>query len=171
MLITKRLKIRRIEKSDLLDLYEYASQKDVAQEAQFTLCKTLVEARSFYQTLDNENTWVIEYSSESKVIGNLCLYNQTGEDSEPLFAKRIIGYALNADYWGQGIMTEALTGLIKWARENGITEIIGWVSEENRGSQRVLEKNGFQLVAKCKPNSFIRRTAVKVIYQYCKSFE
>ncbi|GAJ26917.1 ribosomal-protein-S5p-alanine acetyltransferase [Liquorilactobacillus sucicola DSM 21376 = JCM 15457] len=170
MLRTKRLKIRRIKESDLFDLQDYATQKKVAQEAEFTLCKTLDDVRAFYRILDNEHTWVIEYSAEKKVIGNICLYEQIGEQSQPIEDRRVVGYALNQDYWGQGIMTEALAAMVGWAQENGIKEVTGMVSDRNVASQRVLEKNGFVLVVKRKANPFFGHTSAKQVYTYCRLF-
>ncbi|KRL33546.1 GNAT family N-acetyltransferase [Liquorilactobacillus uvarum] len=171
MLSTKRLKIRRIQKSDLLDLQEYASQEKVAQEAEFTVCKTMDDVRAFYATLDNEHTWIIEYSAKKKVIGNICLYEQVGEYNEPLSAKRIIGYALNENYWNRGFMTETLVSVCTWAQANGIKEIKGMVSEENYASQRVLEKNGFELTVKDKLNPFFGTASMKQVYTYLKTFD
>lgn len=170
MLSTKRLRIRRIRKSDLHDLQEYASQEEVAQEAEFTVCKTMNDVHAFYDILDNDHTWVLEYVAENKVIGNICLYEQIGEYNEPQPAKRIAGYALNANYWGQDFMTESLGGICIWAQQNDIKEIIGIVSDTNHASQRVLEKNGFELVAKNKPNPFLRNASMKQVYTYRRIF-
>lgn len=57
-----------------------------------------------------------------------------------------IGYLLNRDYWGQGLMTEAAAV----ARDHGFTAfalktLIGFADESNIGSRRVLEKLGMRL--------------------------
>lgn len=60
--------------------------------------------------------------------------------------KAEIGYWLAKDYWGQGIMTDAVKAYINYAFEElGLLKLVAHVFELNIGSARVLEKSGFQL--------------------------
>lgn len=55
-----------------------------------------------------------------------------------------IGYLLLTEYWGRGIMTEAVSRICETAfSELDILRITGLVYEPNTASRRVLEKNGF----------------------------
>lgn len=57
-----------------------------------------------------------------------------------------IGYMLDTDYWGQGVMTDAVREICEIAfREMDIIRITGMVYEPNVASAKVLEKNGFVL--------------------------
>ncbi|HXM34111.1 MAG TPA: GNAT family N-acetyltransferase [Pyrinomonadaceae bacterium] len=57
-----------------------------------------------------------------------------------------IGYWLALDYWGQGIMTDAVTAFVRYAfDELQLLRLTAHVFEFNVGSARVLEKNGFKL--------------------------
>jgi ribosomal-protein-alanine N-acetyltransferase len=54
-----------------------------------------------------------------------------------------IGYALARQYWGQGLMTEAVSALIKYGFETkGINRIQAMAELPNIGSTRVMEKAG-----------------------------
>jgi len=60
--------------------------------------------------------------------------------------KTEIGYWLARDYWGQGIMTDAVKAYVNYAFEElGLLKLVAHCFELNAGSARVLEKNGFKL--------------------------
>lgn len=60
--------------------------------------------------------------------------------------KTEIGYWLARDYWGRGIMTDAVKAYVNYAFEElGLLKLIAHVFEVNIGSARVLEKAGFKL--------------------------
>lgn len=55
-----------------------------------------------------------------------------------------IGYELAPEYWGQGIMTEALTSVLRFGfGVLGLHSIEAQIHPSNIGSRRVLEKLGF----------------------------
>lgn len=55
-----------------------------------------------------------------------------------------IGYSILSDYHGQGYATEATRAMMTYAKEYlGFDSLVATTSEENKGSQRVLEKLGF----------------------------
>lgn len=56
-----------------------------------------------------------------------------------------IGYALDQKFRGLGIATEAVQALSEWAFQDfGLRSIRAETPVDNKGSQRVLEKNDFQ---------------------------
>ena len=58
-----------------------------------------------------------------------------------------IGYGMVEPEWGNGYGTEAVAGLIEVCRAHGgVTAINADTDLDNIGSQRVLERNGFQRV-------------------------
>jgi RimJ/RimL family protein N-acetyltransferase len=57
--------------------------------------------------------------------------------------QRVIGYWLGRDFWGRGIASEALRRLLEIETRRPLR---AHVFPSNRGSVRVLEKNGFRLV-------------------------
>lgn len=60
-----------------------------------------------------------------------------------------IGYWLGEAYWGRGLVTEAVQGVVSWAFENfDLARIYAGVLAWNPQSARVLEKAGFQFEAR-----------------------
>jgi [ribosomal protein S5]-alanine N-acetyltransferase len=80
--------------------------------------------------------------AEAKLIGVV-----SADDFEVSTTHRAeIGYWLARDYWGQGIMTDALRAYVRYAfLELQLQRLTAHVFEFNVGSARVLEKNGFKL--------------------------
>jgi len=54
-----------------------------------------------------------------------------------------IGYNVKKDYWGNGYAVEMVYALIDFARTLGIKSITAPVAQENKASNRVMEKCGF----------------------------
>jgi [ribosomal protein S5]-alanine N-acetyltransferase len=83
---------------------------------------------------------VFAIATESEAIGSIGL--MLGEDVHRFTAE--MGYWLAEPFWGQGIMTQAVRFLVKWAfRELKLHRISAEPYATNRASHRVLEKAGF----------------------------
>ena len=55
-----------------------------------------------------------------------------------------IGYSVLPEFQGQGLATEAVAGIVQWARQQPeVKEIEAETNTDNKASIRVLEKNGF----------------------------
>ena len=66
-----------------------------------------------------------------------------------------VGYRLLVRYWGQGIATKTLKTMIRYLHTRTDIEIItASTMVENRASARVLQKNGFTLVAAAAPEDW-----------------
>ncbi len=60
-----------------------------------------------------------------------------------------IGYWIGKPFWGQGFVSEAAQGLIRWAEENlSVTRFVSGHIVDNPASGRVLEKLGFHPVGR-----------------------
>ncbi len=86
-----------------------------------------------------------------KVIGSLGI-EEYNEKAVPEFkdkACREIGYVLSKDYWGQGLMPEAVSGVIRYLFEGVSLDVIfcGYFLR-NKQSARVQEKCGFTFYKK-----------------------
>lgn len=58
-----------------------------------------------------------------------------------------LGYCLNRNYWGQGIISKVVKEFIQIIRNNTLFKgIRAEVVQENIGSINVLKKNGFSMV-------------------------
>ncbi|MFA6151641.1 MAG: GNAT family protein [Chitinophagaceae bacterium] len=79
---------------------------------------------------------------EGKAVGNVGIHPQ----SDILCKNAEIGYWIAEEYWGKGIMTEAIKRMIPIAFETyPITRIFGRVFGHNLPSRKVIEKAGFKL--------------------------
>ena len=82
-----------------------------------------------------------------------------------------IGYTVRKDYWGNGYAVEMVNALIDFARNQGIDEITAPVAQENKASNRVMQKCGFSVE---KESSFKKSGSDIVyptyIYKYLLSF-
>lgn len=66
-----------------------------------------------------------------------------------------IGYWLGEEYWGKGIISQAVNWMVAYGFENfDIVRIFAGVFETNHASQRVLEKCGFSRDAIIKKNIY-----------------
>ena len=89
---------------------------------------------------DENSTFAFAIIYEGKVIGSIGAFRQGNIHRRTAE----LGYYIGADYWGKGIMTEAVKQLCGYIFEN--TDIIRIFAEPfayNKGSCRVLEKAGF----------------------------
>ena len=143
---TERLVLRPWKETDLADFYEYASVDGVGQRAGWLPHKDIEESkRILSHFIDGKKTFAIEYSG--KVIGSLGIETYR-EDLYPEFDHllgREIGYVLSKDYWGQGIMPEAVQAVIKWLfKEEKLDFVMVGHFDFNNQSRRVIEKCGFR---------------------------
>ena len=168
---TDRLILRPWKRSDLDDFFEYASVPGVGEAAGWTHHKTKEESKMILDMFIREKkTFAIEY--EGKVIGSVGI-ELYSEDQMPELsdkAGREIGFVLSKDYWGRGLMPEAVRGVIKWLfDEVGLDFIVCGHSPENLRSKRVQEKCGF---SPFKNGTFTtydgeqRETCRTILYQY-----
>lgn len=143
---TERLTLRPWKESDLEDFYEYARVDGVGQMAGWLPHKDREESRKILRMfIDEKKTFAIEY--EGKVIGSVGI-ERYDEDKLPEFqekAGRELGFVLSKDYWGRGIMPEAVRRIIRYLfDEVGLDFLACGHYVENERSKRVQEKCGFR---------------------------
>lgn len=147
VLETKRLIIRPFKESDLDDFYEYAHVDGVGQKAGWLPHQSKQESREILDLFIKEKkTFAIVYKENNKMIGSIGLEQLDHLDkSFDLLVGREVGYVLSKDYWGQGIMPEAVSAVIRYCfdKENYDFLSCGHFISNNQ-SKRVIEKLGFQ---------------------------
>lgn len=145
VLKTNRLTLRTWTLEDLDDLYEYASVDGVGQMAGWlpheNKEKSLMILKMF---IDEKKTFAIELND--KVIGSLGI-EEYDEESLPEFSNKVgreLGYVLAKDYWGQGIMVEAVKEVVRYLFQEMKVDFIACAHfVDNEQSKRVQEKCGF----------------------------
>lgn len=89
--------------------------------------------------------------SNERLIGFLFLYEQELNSAQltqasESFLEVRIGYLLAKQYWGKGLASELIAGLISYYKERGnVSRLVGGVELSNIGSIKVLTKNDFEL--------------------------
>lgn len=146
---TKRLILRAFTLSDLDDFYEYASVQGVGERAGWAHHKSKQESQEILKSfIAEDKTFAICLKKDGKVIGSLGVEKYGLEEKLTEFngyLGREIGYVLAKPYWGNGIMTEAVTSVIDYLfNEFGLDFLICGYYDFNAQSKRVQEKCGFK---------------------------
>lgn len=144
---TDRLILRAWRESDLEDFYEYAKVDGVGQRCGWLPHKDMEESRTILEMFIGEKkTLALELKENSKVIGSVGLETRDVELGIPEdLMGREIGYVLNKDYWGRGLMPEAVKAVIDYCfRELDFDWLTCGHFVWNDQSRRVVEKCGFR---------------------------
>jgi ribosomal-protein-alanine N-acetyltransferase len=155
-LITERLQLRQLSAEDDKEILQLRSDDRVNQFLARDRNSTIYEARVFITKInkaisDNASMyWAITLKTDNKVIGTACLWN-----IQPENYRAEIGYELHPDFWGKGIMQEALPHVIGYAFETvHLHSIEADLHAGNIPSKKLLEKNGFVLEGLFKESIF-----------------
>ena len=143
---TERLIVREWEDKDYNDLYEYASKDEVTNFLTFETYKSIETAHERIAFLkqeyaDNKITtdYAIEVKDLNKVVGGIGIVHY----SEKNEGEAEIGYVLNPVHQGHGYMTEALLGMFKYIKQNGIAKrIVLRCDTLNTKSENVMKRAG-----------------------------
>ena len=152
ILKTDRLTLRPWKESDLEDFYTYASVDGIGQMAGWMPHKDREESRQILRHfIEGKKTFALEHNG--KVIGSLGIeaYREGAYPELAALQGRSIGYVLSKDYWGQGLMPEAVNAVIAWLfDEIKLDFIFVGHFDWNRQSRRVIEKCGFRYLTSTK---------------------
>ena len=146
---TDRLILRAWRESDLADFYEYASVVGVGQRCGWLPHKSLEESEAILGIFMKEKkTFALELKESGKVIGSIGLEERDDDlDIPDELLGREIGYVLNKDYWGRGLMPEAVKAVIDYCfRELNFDWLTCGHFVWNDQSRRVVEKCGFRYI-------------------------
>ena len=145
---TKRLSLRRLEKSDWEAVSFLRSDKHVNEFVKRPSAETREKALEFISKINKgfENQdlyyWKITEKNQNEMIGSICLWNFSND-------KKVaeIGYDLSPNYQGRGIMSESLKNVIDFGFKNlNLDFIQAYTHHQNTSSTTLLERNGFILV-------------------------
>ncbi|WP_105113757.1 GNAT family N-acetyltransferase [Streptococcus suis] len=145
---TERLVLRPFSYEDGENFFEIVSNPEnlpfifPALEDKNLALATMVE-KFMRSPLGN---WALVDKVSGRMIGALCFEKL---DDRQMTAE--LSYFLKKDYWGQGLMTEAVKNLVFLAfYEIGLKELVIITHEENVASQTVARKSGFVQVGQYK---------------------
>ena len=129
------IKIRPVLEVDIETFYEFQADPVAAAMAVFgSRCRE--DHAAHWQKLRHDPDAVARTAlTDGLVCGNLLSWSREGH--------RYVGYWIGREFWGRGIGTEALRLFVA---EIETRPLWAHVVVANRGSQRVLEKCGFEQV-------------------------
>ena len=140
---TERLILRDWRTEDAEDLYEYARNPQVGPVAGWAPHSDRENSMEILKSyMESGDIWAVALRESGKVIGQLRMYP---DENRGRYVAKYLSYALSADYWGQGLMTEAVRAVIRYAFEEleGIDLLSVFHSPDNARTRRVIEKCGF----------------------------
>lgn len=144
---TDRLLLRPWSMEDANDLYEYAKVPTVGTNAGWKPHDSLEESREIIKMFTDPKKpgvlFALEEKESGKVIGSLGIEEDGRRPGvEGAFS---LGYALSQDFWGRGLMTEAVSAAIDYAFQVCGAKLFSVTHYPfNKRSKRVIEKSGFR---------------------------
>jgi ribosomal-protein-alanine N-acetyltransferase len=144
LLITKRLKLRKIKQDDAESIFSILSNPDVINYDTFDLFTDIKQAFDLINWFNKQYNdrrsifWGISLIDQSELIG-FCKC-----EIEIPKVRVDLGYDLNATYWNKGFMTESLNAVIDFVFHSiDVNRIEATVSTKNLPSIKVLQKLNF----------------------------
>ena len=144
---TERLILRKFRMEDYLAMYNNWTCEDIVTK--FLTWPThsnpevtksvLTDWINNYSKKDYYN-WAIELKSEKTIIGNISVVNYREETMSA-----ILGYCIGSKWWGNGIMPESASAVLKYLFEEvGFNRIAADHDKNNPKSGRVMQKIGMK---------------------------
>lgn len=142
---TPRLKLRLVRESDLTDLMAVNGDDLVTRHLPYATWQSMADAQAWFERMQQLQSsgaaqqCVVIRKEDHRIIGS-CLLFRYEEGS----ARAELGYVLGRAHWGQGLMCEALSGLISFAFSDlALRRLEAEVNPENHASVKLLTRLGF----------------------------
>ena len=141
---TDRLILRKTTPGDAEAVFAYASDPEVTRYVIWETHRSIEDSRAFLDLATSkyesggEPDWGIVYKGDHRFVGTCGIVSW-----EPHHARAELGYALSRDYWGRGLMAEAVCAMISFGfNKMNLNRIEARCIAENVASARVMEKAG-----------------------------
>ena len=150
-----KCRIRKWELSDAKDLAAALSNKKVQDNLRDGLPYpyTVQDGKEFISAMlsaDENETFAFAIMVDDKVVGSIGIFRQGNIHSQTAE----LGYYIAEEYWGKGIMTEAVKQICAYVfGDSDIIRIYAEPFAYNIASCRVLEKVGFQYEGTLRSNA------------------
>lgn len=142
---TDRLIIRPVVVDDAEAIFKWASDPEVTKYMIYSTHPDVESTRAWLtgRDIEDEDSYDLGfvYKETGELIGMGGLVYKPEEDIW------VIGYNLRKDYWGKGLVPEAMEGIIENIKKNRkMRAIRGEFAAENDKSRRVMEKLGMHFL-------------------------
>ncbi len=155
---TGRLWLRKMNQGDAQDLFDYASDAEVAKYTTWSTHQSLQDSQDFLRAVTEQYamqtiaSWGIVHKGDSKLIGTCGFISWS-----PHHARAEVAYALSRKYWGQGLMPEAVQAVIAFGfRTMQLNRVQAICEIENVASARVMEKVGMTFEGRLREYMFFK---------------
>jgi RimJ/RimL family protein N-acetyltransferase len=142
---TKRLILRLLEKNDLPTLFAVNGDDEVFRYSPRESWKTPADGEAWFARVMAHREsgatmqFVIVLRDGERPIGTLAVFH-----FEESVGSAEIGYVLGREYWGKGLMKEALDAFVEFAFETlGLKRLEAELDPRNGASVKVLARVGF----------------------------
>ena len=130
--------LRAVEDGDLPLFFEWQSDEESYRMAAVPTRDAEAFAAHWARNRSNPENFMRTIVADGVVVGNVVSW--TGDEG------RMVGYWIGKEHWGRGIASAALRLYLDDVEQH--RPLLASVVEHNAGSRRVLEKAGFQFVAR-----------------------
>lgn len=142
---TNRLLLRQFDESDIENVFKGLSHTDVIKHygINFDSLEATKEQMTWFAELDKDGTgmWLAVCSLDNKTFYGAGGLNSLSKEHK----KAEIGFWLLPDFWGQGIMKEAMPLICDFGFDKlGLHRIEGFVESENVNCKKAMAKLDFQ---------------------------
>ncbi|KAK6929939.1 GNAT domain [Dillenia turbinata] len=140
--VLRKISLRPFRLSDADDFMSWARDDRVTKYLRWNTITSREEALAHLREVAIPHPWRRSICLDDRSIGYISIKQESGGDKH----RANIGYGVGVEYWGQGIVTVALKLALSSVFNElpDLVRIQAYVEEENKGSQRVLEKVGFK---------------------------
>jgi RimJ/RimL family protein N-acetyltransferase len=146
-LTTPRLTIRHLHTADAEAIAHYRSLPEVAAYQSWTqyplekASELILEMKTAAPEIKGQ--WFqfgIELNENKQLIGDIGFLNTDADN------KSWIGFTLNSAYWNKGFANEAVSVVIEYYKDLGLTDIFASTDPMNISSKKLLEKLEFVII-------------------------
>lgn len=155
---TERLILRKMVLNDAEAVFAYASNSEVSRYTLWETHRSIEDSRAFleFATQKYENggepDWGIVYRGNGCLVGACGLVNWEAEH-----ARAEVGFVLSREYWGRGLMSEAVRAILRFGFERmNLNRIEARCIAENAASARVMEKAGMAYEGTLRQREYIK---------------
>lgn len=132
--------LRPLESKDIDAFMVWATDDEVTKSTTWVTYTSRNEAEKFFENIIEKHPWFKAICLNGNVIGSMTLTKGKGSYS----CTAELGYVLARKHWGNGFTTQSVNLAIQTGfNDLDVQRIEAYVDPINKGSQRVLEKNGF----------------------------
>jgi RimJ/RimL family protein N-acetyltransferase len=132
--LTGNVRLRDVSEADLPVFFQHQCEPEANQMAAFPARGWDAFMAHWTKILANPNVTAKTILLGEQVAGNIVSWQPE--------SRRLVGYWIGRNFWGQGVATKALAEFLEVVKER---PLVAYVAKHNLGSIRVLEKCGFTI--------------------------